>query len=220
MKLNAFLGLGMFVLSLGASAETLQIRVQEVPTSPEVIEQIQNAVADVSVPKDHSYSDAVLDDVVNLGKDVWKVIEANQPVANIRNDYASAIPRGADRLEDIAGFSDLQYKSYNYTAKNLYGITVVDVTYTIVHMYGGSVHGKGQYLDSVGIVPSNVQVLWGYAVDLEVKHVATQNVGTHEDPIASIVMEMMLSVKTVLKKDETKSVFQFRGDSADVLVVQ
>jgi hypothetical protein len=95
-------------------------------------------------------------------------------------------------------------------------MTVYDVTLTAVHQYGGSYNGKGKYLETVTILPSNVEVLWGYTVNYNVDNVTTLNGGTAEDPIAMIALQAKFKVQTVVKSSETNTVYQFRGDSKKV----
>ena len=96
-------------------------------------------------------------------------------------------------------------------------MTVYDVTITIVHRYNGSYRGKGRYLENVAIIPSNLEVLWAYTVNLRVNNVSTVNSGTKEDPIASLLLELHFDVSTVIKKSQVRSLFQFRGDSGGVI---
>jgi hypothetical protein len=94
------------------------------------------------------------------------------------------------------------------------GATVYDVTFTVVHRYGGSFKGKGKYLENVSVIPSNVSVLWGYTMNIDVAKANAVNVGTDEKPVAALTLELVSKVSTMLKADETHTVFQFRGDSA------
>lgn len=157
----------------------------------------------------------LLDKIINLGKKVWTVIENGRPVVKVESTYANALPSGV-RAEDLENFSPLQFKSYRQYGVNLYGATVYDVTYTVAHRFGGQYEGQGAYLESVTVLPQHVEVLWGYNVNLTVDRVSTVNLGSKENPVASIVMETALSVKTVLQDIRMKNLYEFRGDSAEV----
>lgn len=171
-------------------------------------------------PESHPFSGedvtVNLDMIVNLANQTWEVIKANQPVVNVQFNFANALPRGLTDSSALAGFSDITSKSYRIRGTNGFGMTVYDVTMTAVHQYGGQYDGKGQYLESVAIVPSNVSVLWGYTVNYSVDKVSTTNGGTSENPIAQLTLQAKFKVETVVQKNETNTVFQFRGDSADV----
>lgn len=151
--------------------------------------------------------------IVNIGKKVWAIVEANKPVVNISYDYATALPRGITNAGDLDGFSDLQYRSYRMYGTNGFGMSVYDVTYTLVHQYGGSYEGRGSYLATTAVIPSKVDVLWGYTVGLNVTNVSTLNVGSAAAPVGSAAMELSFKVSTVLKSHTTTTLYQFRGDS-------
>ncbi len=162
----------------------------------------------------------IIDSLINLGKKVWALIESNKPVVNVNYMYANALPRGVRSSEDLDNFSDLQHASYRLHGENLYGITVYDLTYTLVHRYGGSYEGRGKYLENVAVVPSNLDVLWGYTVDYKVEKVSVVNTGTRENPVGSILLGTNFKVSTIIKSSETHSVYDFRGDRAKVIAVQ
>ena len=157
-----------------------------------------------------------IDAIENLGRKAWDIIKANQPVADISFSFANALPRGITSADELDGFSDIQHRSVRMWGTNLYGITVYDVTLTTVHQYGGSYEGKGQYLATVSVIPSSVSVLWGYTVNYSVDNVTTTNGGSKADPIAMIALNAKFKVETVMKKTETNTVYQFRGDSKKV----
>ncbi|MFM8269701.1 MAG: hypothetical protein ACKN9V_05880 [Pseudomonadota bacterium] len=139
----------------------------------------------------------VVDKIVNLGKKVWTVVENGRPVVKVNSSYANALPAGV-RAEDLENFSSLQFRSFRHYGVNLYGVTVYDVTYTVAHRYGGQFQGRGAYIESATVLPQQVQVLWGYNVKLNVEDVSTVNLGTKENPVASIAMETELTVSTVM----------------------
>lgn len=157
----------------------------------------------------------ILDKIINFGKKVWSVIESGRPVVNVRQQYANALPEGV-RSDELEKFSPLQFRSYRRHGVNTYGVTVYDVTYTLVHRYGGQYQGRGAYLDNVTVLPQEVQVLWGYTLNFSVENVSTVNLGDRENPIASIAMETSFEVKTVLQELRLKNVYEFRGDEATV----
>jgi len=159
--------------------------------------------------------DVLLDKITNLGKKVWAVIEKGRPNVNVSYHYANALPAGL-RAEDLEGFSSLQFQSIRHTGVNFYGVTVYDVTYTLAHRFGGRFEGMGAYIEGATVLPQNVEVMWGYNVNLGVQSVSTVNVGTRENPVASLAMETLLSVSTVMQEIQMRNIHEFRGDSAKV----
>jgi hypothetical protein len=157
-----------------------------------------------------------IDTIINIAQKTWDIIKANAPVAQVKFNFANALPRGVTDSGALAGFSDLQSKSVRLWGTNMWGATVYDVTLTAVHQYGGQFEGKGQYLETVSVIPSNLNVLWGYTVDYSVENVTTTNGGTTEDPVAKMALHAKFKVETVLQRNEINTLYQFSGDSSDV----
>jgi len=187
--------------------------IEEVATPDEVLEEIKRLNQPAPAPSEEI---VLIEEIINLGEKIWKIIEANKPVVNVSHHYANALPKGVRGSEDLEGFSDVQFKSYRMFGKNLYGIVVYDVTYTLLHRYGGTYQRRGRYLENVTVLPHKVDVLWGYTVNFGINNVFTVNSGSQDEPIASLLMESQLKVSTVIKHSEVTSTFQFRGDSPAV----
>jgi len=162
----------------------------------------------------------VIDQVINLGKKIWTIVEKGKPVLEAKYSYANALPKGVRSSIELDQFSPLQARSFRVYGKNGFGMTVYDVTYTLVHRYGGTYDGRGRYLDNVAVLPQSVNVLWGYKLNLDVTNVSTVNIGTKSDPVAGITMELTLKVSTVMKASEERAVFDFHGDNAKVIAIQ
>jgi hypothetical protein len=158
-------------------------------------------------------ANVILDKVINLGKKVWKVIADNQPVLNLKFDFANALPKGVTSASDLAGFSDLQFKSFVYSGVNGFGAEVFKVQYTVVYQFGGAFSGKGSYIAAASVVPQDVSVLWGYDLGMDVQNVAVSNIGTSESPVAGLTLMAHIKVSTVLKKTEVNEIFAIRGDN-------
>ena len=169
---------------------------------------------------DLSEVEVLFDQIVNLGKKMWALVENNKPVVNVNYMYANALPKGVRSSEELDNFSELQHVSYRVYGQNLYGMNVYDLTYSLVHRYGGSYQGRGKFLDSVAVVPSRLEVLWGYNVNYNVEKVSVVNTGTRENPVGAILLETNFKVSTVIKSSESHSVYDFRGDNAKVTAVQ
>lgn len=203
------------------SVDDLNITIREVETPKEVRDAIEkrNQVNE-SNPAFEAIGLVEIGAIINIGKDVWDIVAANKAVSNTATDWASATPKGIESVQDLAGFSDVVSKSYVMDAKNVLNVKIFSLTYTVVHQYGGNYEGKGKYLANVSIVPSKVDVAWSYKLDLKTTKVQTTNVGTAENPVASLVMSMHAKVDGATKSREFNRVFQFRGDSANVKQIQ
>lgn len=193
----------------------LTMNVDEVATPKEAIDQIRR-MEEAQKTRDIGDVLVIIEQIVNLGEKVWNIIESNQAVSDVEHKYANALPAGVRGPEELDEFSPMQHKSYRMYGKNMFGATVYDVTYTLVHRFGGRYQSKGQYLDGVTVLPNHVSTLWGYKLSMGVDSVSTVNVGTKEAPVGSIMMQMTFKVGTVLKKTEYRGLYEFRGDSKSV----
>ncbi len=217
----------MAVLPLFAMATTgvnknelgLTIYTEEVPTPAEAIRQIENML-DNSTRDDLPGTIKNINEIVNLGEKIWKLIEKNKPVLNAKNAYANAVPRGVKGPEELENFSTMNYKSFRKHAKNMFGSTVFDVTYVLAHRYNGQLKGNGRYLDAVTVLPHKIDVLWGYTLNFGVTRVSTANIGSEKDAIGAVVMELDFNVSTIIKASAYKNLYEFRGDSARVTSIE
>jgi hypothetical protein len=217
-SLVVILGLSLtstvFANDLNMDLKTSTVAVE---TPSEVVDQILQDHEAAIQPEGILENDVSIEQIVNLGKQVWAFIEDGKPVVNINYNYSNAVPQGITDVSALANFSDLQMKSYRVSAKNPYGATVYDVTYTLVHQYGGTYDDKGQYLSTVSVIPSNITVLWGYTLNYNVTKVTALNVGNSENPVGSVLMEMTMKVSTIIKSSSTSRLYQFRGDKKTVI---
>ena len=205
------------------NVDDLNVTVKEVETSAAVRASLAadfasgESVKVVTLVKpendDLGVIDATLDHIINIGKKVWAVVVAGKPVMNVKFDFATAMPKGITAASELHGFSDLQFKSFEYAGTNTYGFEVFKVQYTVVYQYAGAFGGKGAYIASASIVPQNVSVLWGYSLGMNVDNVAVSNLGTSESPVAGMNLMANIKVSTVLKAVEINELFAIRGDT-------
>ncbi len=155
-----------------------------------------------------------IDKIINMAQKVWEVIEKNQPVVNINVNYANAVPYGIQHWTQLQGWSRPQTKEYSFVAKNTYGMEVVKVRYQVQFRHSGNYQGKGKFLTGVTVEPISVETAWGYKVSLtaEVPDSTIANVGTGEDPIASMQVQLKWTIHTVIKDLQQKAVYYVQGD--------
>lgn len=156
-----------------------------------------------------------LDKVVNLVEKIFAIIEKNQPVVNITTNYANAVPFGTSHWTQLQGWSRPATKKYAFSMKNTYGSEVVKVVYQVHYTHSGNFQGKGKFLTGVTVEPISVTTAWGYKVTLisEVPDSTIANVGTHEDPIASMQVQLKWTVHTMVKDITAKSIYYVQGDN-------
>jgi hypothetical protein len=149
--------------------------------------------------------------IINVGKEVWPIIEANKPVANIQEaDVASAVPSA--NWQQLAGWSAPQRHTFNVPYKNKFGMTIVNFTFDVIYTYGGNLNGAGHYLSGVTVVPSDLAVQWGFTFNADVKVINVTNAGSVTDPLAAMQVQMHWSVSSVMTHDESTDNFYIRGD--------
>ncbi|HBA60150.1 MAG TPA: hypothetical protein DCZ92_04925 [Elusimicrobia bacterium] len=156
----------------------------------------------------------VIDNIVNLMDKIFTLIAKNQPVVNIKVDYANAVPYGTSHWTQLQGWSRPSTKKYAFTMENLYGMEVVKVVYQVHWTHSGNYQGKGKFLTGVTVEPLSVSTAWGYNVDLtaEVPDSTVANVGTTADPVASMQVQLKWKVHTIVKDIQEKDIFYVQGD--------
>lgn len=155
-----------------------------------------------------------LDKIVNLMEKIFNIIEKNQPVVNITVNYANAVPFGTSHWTQLQGWSKPATKKYAFSMKNAYGSEVVKVTYQVHRTHSGNFNGKGKFLTGVTVEPLKVVTAWGYKVTLvsEVPDSTIANVGTQEDPVASMQLQLKWIVHTMVKDISSKAIYYVQGD--------
>jgi hypothetical protein len=150
-------------------------------------------------------------DIINIGKELWPIVEANKPVANVQEaDIASAVPSTNWQL--LAGWSAPQRRTFHVPYKNAFGMNVVDFTFDVIYTYGGNLNGAGHYISGVTVIPSDLTVQWGFKFNADVKVINVTNAGTLADPLAAMQIQMHWGVSNVISHDENTDNFYIRGD--------
>ena len=166
--------------------------------------------------KPPTVNDAVgtIDKIVNLMDKIFNIIAKNKPVVNTNISYANAVPYGTSHWTQLQGWSKPSTKKYAFTMKNLYGSEVVKVVYQVHWTHSGNFAGKGKFLTGVTVEPISITAGWGYTVDLTalVPDSTIANIGTSEDPIASMQVQLEWKVSTILKIINEKAIYYIQGD--------
>lgn len=155
-----------------------------------------------------------IDRIVNLAKKIFDIIKENQPVIDITTSYANAIPDAITHWTQLAGWSQPATTNYAFYAKNMYGSRVITCKYQVIRQYAGNYKGKGKFLTSVTVQPLEVSASWGYKFGMKFEAPSVSNVGSSEDPVASMLARLNWSIDTVLKHEQGTSVYYLQGDGA------
>ena len=152
---------------------------------------------------------------IALGKKVWEIVVANRPVVTMGNTpHITVLPNDKAAWSQMSGWRGPVAKSFSVVAKNLYGIEVVQQTYTVAYNYGGNLNGKGAYLANATIIPANISVAWGYTLNSNVDVGQILNMGTVDSPVPGVDMSVKWKITTILSEKDTVESFFVQGDGA------
>lgn len=135
--------------------------------------------------------------IVNLGLQIWKVIQDGAPALGVESASANALPSKAN-WQDMTGWSEPRSTSYRVVYTNLFGINVVDFAYSISYLTGGQYRGRGHYIENVSTVVDHLNLAWGFKFDASAEVPSVTNAGSEKDPIASAQIRLHWTVKDVL----------------------
>jgi hypothetical protein len=186
---------------------------EEIRINPEHLDATTNSgggwLNDVS--GDLDMTKVILDQVINIGKTIWNIVEAGKPVVNFNSATANALPSGVRDWTDLQGWKAPRAYLYETTYQNFYGMDVVKFSYRVVYTYGGNIDGKGAYLAQVSVQPAKIDVMWGYTFDADVTVPSVTNAGTRENPVGAAQLVINWKVNTVLKDTRTSQAYYMTG---------
>jgi len=164
--------------------------------------------------KDLNETIVTLEKIVNIAKKLWDIVVDNQPVSNIETKYAVAYPEGITSPQQLANWKKPKVYLYGFYANNLYGIRCIDVEFKVIFTYGGDYKGKGKFLTAVSVVPTKVDVMWGYRFNMHsyVPDSTVVNVGDYKDPLAAMQLKLTWKISTYVKDSTNTSVYYIQGD--------
>jgi hypothetical protein len=206
------------LITQAAHAEGQQADVLSISNGKVEIEEITPA-SQVKANKDGAPSSAgdlssvlnPITQIINIGKEIWPIIQANKPVANVQAaDAASAVP--SSNWQQLAGWSAPQSRTFHFPYKNTFGMTLVDLTFDVIYTYGGNLNGAGHYISGVTIVPTNLSVQMGMTFNADVKVINVTNAGTLADPLAAMQIQLHWLVESISSHKEGTDNFYIRGD--------
>ncbi|MEC9282229.1 MAG: hypothetical protein VX642_05925 [Bdellovibrionota bacterium] len=154
---------------------------------------------------------AVIDEFITIGERIWKIIEANKPVVDIRTNHYSILPNNVSTPSDLSSWSKPEVKTYMITYENMFGMEVVKFVFRVMYSHSGNLNGKGSYIANAGIFPTHLEVAWGYKFTAVNEASLPTNIGSLDDPIANIEMSLNWSVETVVKSEHRKAIAVLDG---------
>jgi hypothetical protein len=151
---------------------------------------------------------------IAFGKKAWEVVVANRPVVDVQTARISVLPNDKNLWSQMAGWQNPRAAAYTIQAVNGFGMTVVNQKYTVSYNYGGSLNGKGRYLANATIIPTTIEVSWGYTLNSNVEVGQILNAGTADSPVPAVDMQLQYTTKTILKEGRGVDSFYIKGDGS------
>ena len=153
-----------------------------------------------------------LTQLVNLGEKIWQIVKDGEPELNFQSQSATAIPAQSQCLFHLSDWDIPKAFTYKVTYKNGFGMEVISMKYKLIYTSGGQFNGRGQYLSSVSIHPSQIYVGWGFKFDAQVHVQNILNIGSSENPQAGMQIALEWSVGSVVNKHKSQEVYFVQGN--------
>lgn len=151
--------------------------------------------------------------LMQAGNRAWDIVLQNRPTAEVELSYASALPQAATvRWESVSGWQPERSFEIEVAYKNLFGQKVIRFSYQVRMIFGGNLNGKGMYIASARVLPTEVLVLWGYNLDVKVRAPQVVNVATPDDPIAAVQLDVVWRVSTLVQSLTLAQSYWLQGD--------
>jgi hypothetical protein len=158
-------------------------------------------------------AEVAIDKVINIGKKLWAIVDANRPVVELQTNTANALPLGVASWDALEGWEAPTSKLFTHTYRNLWRIKVVQFSYRVIYTWGGSLDGKGRYLANVTVIPADVDVISGYKLNAQASVPSVLNASRVKgEPLAAAELLVTWKVETALKHSRRSRSFYVRGD--------
>ena len=136
----------------------------------------------------------------------------SRAVVDVQTSYGNVIPAHITNPFELQTWtSPPAVHSFTVNVYNRLKQRVLQFTYALQFTYGGSLDGKGAYLDRVTIIPSRISVAWGFKFSANIQIASIHNVGTRDDPIAAAHVELHYRLEGLNTVERTES-FHVTGD--------
>ncbi len=150
-------------------------------------------------------------DVIAIGKLIWAIVDAGEPVLDFESERLSVLPKQAKSAFELSNWSSPQSSTYKIVYENMLGFEMVSFSYRVVFTPNGKYQGVGDFLTNVAIEPVEVDVSWGYQLDAQFEAMEVLNIGSEENPIAAVELQLRWSVDTLVQKTLHQSNFFITG---------
>lgn len=208
------------VFSVSALAQNKSEKIQIISTTVSVEDFEVNHMRTFSTVIDDlgdlmnplNQAEIVIDKIINMGQKVWNIIEKGKPVVNYQQYTASALPQGVQTWQQMQGWAG-KSMTQEISVINGFGSEKVKFTYRLVFFYNGTTaQGAGKYIGYATIEPANLNVGWGgYKFNAQVSVPAVFNMGTIENPVAAMKIQIKYTTDTIVQHEESTDSFVITG---------
>ncbi len=153
---------------------------------------------------------SVISDVINIGAKLWSIVEAGQPVSSFDAQYAHALPRGVE-WTSLANWQEPMVRTFHVQYQNLYGMTVVDFTYSVVANAGGQYNNRGAYIANATVIANQLSVMWGFEFKADAEIPVVMNMATEDAPVAGMQVKVGWSVESVISSEKHTELYFLNG---------
>lgn len=159
-----------------------------------------------------------LDKIFAFGEKIWKIISEGRPVVTVTAPVAHALPASVNCWDQLEGWSAPRSAMWQVSYLNGFKSEVAKFKFRLIFNHSGSSEGRGRYLANATIVPAEVSVSWGFALNADVRIGRVVNVGTKVNPVAGMDINIGWSVKSPLKEMVKTENFFVQGDGTFIKV--
>lgn len=153
--------------------------------------------------------------LIALGKEIYKIVEAGKPVVTLNSEPVQILPRDEQGATveafELSGWRAPRVQKYRVKTKNYLGMSPASFDFMLIYSYGGKYRGKGAFITGAQIKPTAVDVKWGYKLDAQFKVQSIMNQGSESAPIAGAVLMIDYNIKTVLQNRSDNKTFFING---------
>lgn len=158
-----------------------------------------------------------LDHIIDTALRIWAIIKENAPVVNVNKQYANAVPEGLSHWTQLSRWNRPFGREFSIKAVNKLGMTVVECRYLVIYSYGGrfkeaSGQERGRYLTGVTVEPLKIDVKWGYRFDFTANVPNVVNVGTSEEPVAGMTVNLDWLIRTQVQHSQGTAIYFVDGN--------
>jgi hypothetical protein len=155
--------------------------------------------------------------LIALGRELYDLIKLGEPVVNTNFAPISVLPKVSlnnpdSIMGETEGWSIPKMKKYRVEYENKFGSTVILFEYKLLFSYGGRYQGKGKYIMGAQIVPTRLEVSYGFSLDSSFKLQSIQNHGSVNQPLAGALLNLQYKGGSMIKKFEENIMMHITGD--------